>query len=319
MFEIPVICGATASGKTELGIMLAENVGGEIVSMDSRQIYRGMDVGTAKPTAEEQARARHHLIDVADPGERYTAADFVAGARTAIRDIIARDRIPIIVGGTPFYLSALLGGFEFCGVDSDPDYRERLREEAGREGTAALHARLAAADPAAAERIHTNDLFRIVRALEILKVAGVPPSSLRAQGAAPADSEFGYRVFCLYTPRKILYERINKRVEFMYNRGLIGETKSVLETFPSARGFLTKTIGYAQSLDFIEGLLDLDGAADETRKQTRRFAKRQLTWLRALSGAVWLNTDAGEGDGPLRVISEEWARPRNQRTQTVQE
>lgn len=297
-FDIPVICGPTASGKTELGIQLAERIGGEIVSMDSRQVYRRLDIGTAKPTAEEQARARHHLIDVAEPGERFTAADFAVRARAAMNDILSRGGVPIVVGGTPFYLSALLGDFEFCNVDSDPEFRERLREEAERGGIAALHGRLREADPVSAEKIHPNDLFRIVRALEILHVSGRPPSGMRRQSVAAPDcghdSRFRFTVFCLYFPREKLYERINKRVSIMYNRGLIGEIRAELEINPAARGFLTKTIGYAQGLAYLDGRMDAETAAEETRRQTRRFAKRQLTWLRALQGTTWLNMERAE-------------------------
>jgi len=294
MSEIPIICGPTASGKTAIGIELAERAGGEIISMDSRQIYRRLDIGTAKATAEEQARARHHLIDVADPGERFTAADFVDRAKAAISDILGRGLLPIIVGGTPLYLSALIGGFDFCETDADPAFRESLREEASQHGSPALHDRLREADPESAERIHPNDLFRIVRALEILHVTGEKASRLRTRSVtAPGDGD-GFRIFCVFTPREKLYERINKRVDFMYNMGLADETRSVLEFNTSARGFLRKIIGYAECVQLIEGETTEEEAASETKTRTRQFAKRQLTWLRALEGVTWLNSEKSE-------------------------
>jgi tRNA dimethylallyltransferase len=308
MYDIPVICGPTASGKTSLGIALAERAGGEIISMDSRQIYRGLDIGTAKPDAEELARVPHHLIDIVEPGERFTVADFVNRAQDAIRDIAARGKRPIIVGGTPFYLSALLGDFDFCEVDTDPEYRDALNDEAARLGTGVLFERLRDSDPASAGKIHPNDLFRIVRALEILRVTGEPPSLLRTQSvsapARPPGSGFSFRVFCLHLPREILYYRINKRSVIMYNMGLAGEIRSVLDRNGAASEFLKKIIGYSECLSYLEGETALEQAVAETQKRTRRFAKRQLTWLRALEGVTWLNAGAGEQDAAFLFLIE---------------
>ncbi len=291
MSEIPIICGPTACGKTALGVELSERMGGEIISMDSRQIYRGLDIGTAKATAEEQTRARHHLIDVAEPGERFTAADFVERAREAINDIRGRGLIPIIVGGTPLYLSALIGGFDFCDVDSRPGLRESLREEAAQHGSAALHGRLREADPESAEKIHPNDLFRIVRALEILHVTGEKASRLRTHSVTTPGGGSGFHIFGVFSSREKLYERINKRVDIMYNMGLTGETRSVFASNRRARGFLKKIIGYAESVALIEGEMTGEEASSETKKRTRQFAKRQLTWLRAMEGVTWLNSE----------------------------
>jgi len=184
--------------------------------------------------------------------------------------------------------------------------REFLREKALRNGSKSLHSRLAEADPAAAAKIHPNDLFRTVRALEILYVTGKPPSLLRTQSvsapSAPAAAEFTYRVFCLHVPREKLYDRINKRVELMYNKGLIEETASALEAYPLSGSFLSRTIGYAQALGVLERRVDRDAALEETKKQTRRFAKRQLTWFRSLNGVTWLNSEIGGGEGPLEFL-----------------
>ncbi|HOO56696.1 MAG TPA: tRNA (adenosine(37)-N6)-dimethylallyltransferase MiaA [bacterium] len=293
--KVPVICGPTASGKTELGIRLCERIGGEIISMDSRQIYRYLDVGTAKATEEEQARAAHHLIDIVDPGERFTVADFVDRANECIEDIRSRGKKPVIVGGTPLYLSALMGDFEFCEVDSDMEFREKLREEAEISGSGELHKKLAELDPATAGKIHPNDQFRVIRALEIIHITGEqvsrrrPKSVLNPVGAEKNVTDFA--VFSLYMQREKLYERINKRVTFMYNNGLMEETQLLIGKDPSIGVFLEKIIGYSQCVSHLTAGVDSETAIEETRKQTRRFAKRQLTWLRSLEGVTWLNLE----------------------------
>ncbi len=291
--KIPVICGPTASGKTAVGIELAELVGGEIISMDSRQVYRGLDIGTAKATPEEQARAKHHLIDIADPGERFTVADFVKEAEAAIDDIVSRGKFPIIVGGTPFYLSALLEGYNFCEVDIDPDLRESLRGEAREKGGVALHEKLAELDPESARRIHPNDTYRVVRALEIVITTGkkVGEAVAKKGKSGGAGSNWEYRVFTIYMGRNYLYNLINKRVSEMYNSNLAGEIEKIKLEKPACRGFLNKIIGYGFGLDYVEGLIDLETAVEETRKQTRRFAKRQLTFLRSIDDVVRLNAE----------------------------
>ncbi len=305
-FDIPIICGPTASGKTAIGIELAERISGEIISMDSRQIFRRLDIGAAKATPEEQARVKHHLIDVADPGERFTVSDFARLAGEAVADIISRGKRPIFVGGTPFYLSALIGNFDFCEVDIDQEFRDKLNEEASQIGTDALHERLREADPESADKIHPNDIFRIVRALEILHLSGKPASAMRTQsvyrpatGGNAAGTELpggaAYKVFCLYMPREKLYDRINKRALNMYNIGLTDETRETIKDFPESRAFLTKTIGYGEALDLIEGKMTLEEAVEETAKRTRRFAKRQMTWLRSVEGSEWIDALAPAG------------------------
>jgi len=309
-FKIPVICGPTACGKTALGIKLAETAGGEIVSMDSRQIYKGMDIGTAKPTAEELSRAKHHMLDVAEPGERFTVVDYARGARTAIKSIIDRGEKPIIVGGTFLYLSALAGKLEFCGSDEDPEYRAQLTEEAEKYGVEALHARLRAADPVAAEKIHPNDVFRVARALEALKSSGKRPSEMRAKRVAqvPRDSDdpWEFIVFMLEAPRKILYDIINKRTAIMYNNGLVEEAGAIASRGTRERLFLEKTIGYSEALKVIDGLRDIEWSVEETAKRTRWYAKRQLTWLRAVQGAVSLDAFGSDADDPLNVVCGIW-------------
>jgi tRNA dimethylallyltransferase len=284
--------------------------GGEIVSMDSRQIYKGMDIGTAKPSAEELLRAKHHMLDVAEPGERFTVVDYAQGARDAIRSIIERGEKPIVVGGTFLYLSALAGKLEFCGSDEDPEYRAQLLEEAQRHGAEALHDKLRAADPDAAEKIHPNDMFRVARALEALKSTGKRPSEMRTKRVAeiPRDGEDPWEivVFTMEAPRKNLYDIINKRTAIMYNNGLMEETREIASRGTRERLFLEKTIGYSEALKVIEGQRDVEWAVEETAKRTRWYAKRQLTWLRAVQGAVSLDAFGSGADDPLNVVGGLW-------------
>ncbi|MFH1538675.1 MAG: tRNA (adenosine(37)-N6)-dimethylallyltransferase MiaA [bacterium] len=282
-----VIAGTTAVGKTGISIPVAKALDAEIISMDSRLVYRGLDIGTDKPGEKERGGVPHHLIDVAGPGERFTVADFTAGCREAGASIRGRGKLPLIVGGTFLYLNALMKGFNFCGTDRDPGVRGELEAEADERGTEAMHAELAAMDPESAGRIHPNDRYRILRALEVLRITGTPPSASREK--AEGEPPLKLLVIALYLPRNILYERINKRVDNMYNRGLIKETEGILKERPQARSFLSNVIGYAQALHVIEGLKTLEEATEETKKETRHFARRQMTWLRAMDGITWVN------------------------------
>lgn len=311
--NIPVITGPTAVGKTALGIELAEKIGGEIISMDSRQVFRGMDIGTAKASADEQTAVPHHLIDIVEPGERYTVDDFVNDCGKAIDEIVARGKCPIILGGTPFYLFAMMGGLDFCNVDSDEELRARLRKEAAESGNEALHERLAEVDPQSASEIHPNDVYRVARALEIFHLSGKPASELRNARRPNAENLicYGYpiNVFILYTERETIYDLINRRTESMFERGLIQETRGILESRPDCRYFLTKTIGYAQALDALEERITIEEAIGETAKFTRRFAKRQLTWFRSMSGVEWVDAKGGSTDRLAEMIAGYGTRP----------
>lgn len=290
--EIPVITGPTAIGKTELGIILAEKIGGEIISMDSRQIFRRMNIGTAKVSAAEVLRVRHHLIDIADPGDRYTVDDFVNECGKAIEDIVSRGKRPIIVGGTPFYLFSLMGGLDFCKVDSDDAMRARLTKEAEESGNEAFHSRLAEVDSQSASEIHPNDIYRVARALEIYYLSGTPASELRSADRPDAGncSFLGHsiNVYILYTEREKIYDLINRRTELMFHCGLLEETEAILQWKPGCRDFLLKTIGYAQAIGVMEGTMTVETAVEQAAKFTRHFAKRQLTWFRSMTGAKWI-------------------------------
>lgn len=282
-----LIVGPTASGKTALAVELAGRLGGEVVSADSRQVYRFMDVGTAKPTEEERGGIRHHGFDVADPAETYSAGRFAAEARRWIAEIQARGKRPVVAGGSGLYLQALVDGF-FAGEDvKDEELRVELEERADREGLEGLYADLKRLDPAYAAKTLPGDRQRILRALEVTLASGEPFSSLheRERDEAP----FASRWFGLDWPREVLYERIDRRVEQMLDRGLVREVRDLLD-----RGYhdanAMKSVGYDEIVALLEGNLpDLDTAVELIQRNTRRFAKRQLTWFRRDKRITWLD------------------------------
>lgn len=279
-----VVAGPTASGKTALAIALAERLGGEIVSADSQQLYRGLEVGTAKPTAAERAAVPHHLLDVVEPGEGMDAARFVALADAAIADVAARGRVPIVAGGTGLYVRALLHGV----VDApgrDPALRTRLEDEAARLGRPALHARLAAVDPEAAARIRPNDLVRVVRGLEIA-AGGARPSELFAAHAFQPD-RYPAVIFALDPPREALHARIDARVVTMFEAGLLAETAALLAR---AGGALPARlpIGYAEAAALLRGEVSREEAIRRVQVAHRRYARRQVIWLRRERGVTWI-------------------------------
>ena len=284
MIRLLAIAGPTASGKTTLAIALARRLDGEIVNADSQQVYRGLEVGTAKPTAAERAAVPHHLLDVAEPGEGMDAARWVALADAAVADVAARGRLPIVAGGTGLYLRALLHGVVEA-PGRDPALRARLEAEAAALGRPALHARLAAIDPAAAARIGPNDLVRIVRALEIA-AGGRTQSELHAAHAFAAD-RYEATLVALDPPRAALHARIDARVEEMFAGGLLEETRALLAR---AAGALPPKlpIGYAEAAAHLRGELPLEEAVRRVQVAHRRYARRQVVWLRRERGVEWL-------------------------------
>ncbi len=284
---LPVLAGPTASGKTHFALELAERHGLEIISADSRQIYRGLDIGTAKPTAEEQARVRHHVIDVCEPAETYDLARHIADAEAALADILSRGKRPLLVGGTGLYIRGFTEGI-FEESSQDPEVRAQLKSRAAAEGAPALHAELARADPEAAERIHPNDAVRIVRALEVLAVTGSPISALQraSRGEKPRHPR---RLVVLDVEPATLDQRIARRTRAMFEGGLMEEVERLLSrgVDPEAPGL--QAIGYPQAIAALRGELGRDEAISEVATQTRRYAKRQRTWFRSEREAQWLN------------------------------
>lgn len=284
------IClGPTASGKEAAALLAAEQVGGEILSVDSMKIYRTLDVGTAKPSAHARARVRHHGLDIADPGEPFSVGDYVRMAEAAIADILARGRQPVLSGGTALYYKALLDGL-FDAPGADPDLRGTLQEEARRLGTDALHRRLAAVDPQAAEKIHPHDLRRIIRALEVHIHTGEPISRHQREwngfhgdtGATPPEPFSRYRHVMVWLdwPRPILHGRIRRRVERMLQSGLEDEARRVWDMRERMALAPLQAVGYKEFFGWFEGREARGEAVELLLRNTRRLAKSQCTWFR---------------------------------------
>jgi len=272
------LAGPTACGKTELSLLLAEHLNAEILAMDSMSLYRGMDIGTAKASPAERARVPHHLIDLIDPHEKFSVADYFTAAEACCRQIIDRGRTPLFVGGTGLYLRTILRGV-FNGPSADWEYRRELEAIAETEGNEALHNRLAAVDPVWAEKLHPNDVRRVARALEVFHVSGVPLSAQHAEGILTPE-ECPAHVYWLLPDREWLYERINLRVDQMLAEGLMDEVKQLLAADPPMSRTARQALGYKELIDFMEGVYSYERAVELLKQQTRRFAKRQHTFFR---------------------------------------
>jgi len=293
-----VILGPTASGKSSLAMSLAQRFSGEIVSCDSVAVYRNFEIGTAKPSREDRARIPHHLIDVADPGEPFTAGEYARQARAAIREITQRGNLPIVVGGTGLYLRALLEGL-FPGPRRSDELRARLRSRATERGSDHLHRVLRRLDPASAANIHPNDVPKLIRAVEVCLTARGPMSKLWSeQGRDPLR---GYRILRLglNPPREQLFDRINHRAAQMFADGLIAETQSLLQTYGDARAITPiHSLGYQQALQCLRNEITLPQAVAAAQQGHRNYAKRQMTWFRREPDVTWLE---GFGDEPAVV------------------
>lgn len=280
-----IICGPTGIGKTALAVAAAETFGGEIISADSMQVYRFMDIGTAKPTVEERARAPHHLIDIVDPDEEFDAARFSRAAREVAVAIDRRNAVPIVAGGTGLYIKAMLHGL-FRAEPPDPLTRQRLRQEAEEVGSEALHSRLAGIDAKAADRIHPHDTFRIIRALETAAATGEPITDHHRRHGF-RESPFRVVKIGLNMDRQALYDRIDGRADTMINAGLLDEVKGLMSKGYGEDLKSMQSLGYRHMVDFMAGRLTWEEAVRTLKRDTRRFAKRQLTWFRADKEIVW--------------------------------
>lgn len=290
-----VILGPTASGKSALAIHIAEQFSGEIVSCDSVAVYRAFEIGTAKPSRDNRAHIPHHLIDIVEPGESFTAGEYARQARTAISEISQRDHLPIVVGGTGLYLRALLEGL-FPGPQRSDELRERLRARAAEHGSEYLHRILRRLDAVSAAKIHPNDAPKLIRAIEVCLTARGPMSELWQQQGR--DSLLGYRILRLglNPPREHLYDRINQRAAQMFDQGLVEETMSLVQCFGDARTINPiHSLGYQQALQHLRGELTLAQAIVAAQQCHRNYAKRQLTWFRREPNVTWLE---GFGDDP---------------------
>ena len=308
--KVIVVAGPTASGKTAMGIALAQEYGGEIVSADSMQVYRGMDIGTAKATAEERAAAVHHMLDVAEPEENYSVSLYVTQAQKVCEDIIARGKIPIIVGGTGLYIDSLLRGSDFAPVAEDEALRLRLSAEYEAMGPEAMHRRLAEIDPERAAKLAPTDKRRIVRAIEIFMLSGKTATEHdRDTQARPPRFDAAFMVMN-YADRAKLYERIDRRVDIMVEEGLFDEVQGLLDRGVPADCTAMQAIGYKEAALALRGEISRHEAAQLIKQGSRRYAKRQLTWFRRRDGAFWINWEAQPDFELARRLSREFLRSR---------
>jgi tRNA dimethylallyltransferase len=283
--KIIIICGPTALGKTSMAINVAGIFNGEIIGADSMQIYRYMDIGTAKPTTDEQSRVAHHMIDLIDPDEHFDARQFAEMAYEKIIRLYARGVTPFVVGGTGLYIKALVHGL-FKAGPSDIHVRERLQEQARIYGADFLHQKLRRYDPDTAERIHPNDSYRIIRALEVHELTGKTITAFQ-QDHGFKDHRFRMLKIGLHIDREVLYDRINHRVDAMMDSGFLNEVKGLLEMGYSENLKSMQSIGYRHLMDFIKGRCSWDETMRTLKRDTRRYAKRQLTWFKADPNIVW--------------------------------
>lgn len=282
-----VLVGPTAVGKTETALTLAQELNCEIISADSMQVYRGMDIGTAKASLEEQSLVKHHLLDIINPDQKFTAADYVRLAEQCIAEIAARNRFPLVTGGTGLYINALIDGFLFPDQGENRKIRTELQARAETEPEA-LHEELKQVDPKSAAKLHPNDLRRIIRALEVYYTQGMPISELQAK--KEAEQKYRAVMIGLNRNRELLYQRIEARVDQMIAAGLVDEVKELLTKYPQQPTAL-QAIGYKEIALYLNDQLTLEEAIELIKRETRRYAKRQLSWFRRDKRIVWYDMD----------------------------
>ena len=285
--KVIVICGPTASGKTALSIKLAKKINGEIVSSDSMQIYKDMNIGTAKPTKEEMQNIKHYLIDFISPNQRYSVADYKNDAEKAIQEIIDKGKIPIVVGGTGLYIDTLIYGIDYPKIEFDEEYRNELDEREKKEGLNKIYEEAKKIDEEAIKKISPNDKKRIFRILEIYHSTGKNKTEQEIISRQKGP-KYDYKVFAINIEREKLYERINKRVDIMIENGLIEEVNKLLtkyDEFPTAM----QGLGYKEVKEFIENKISKEEMIDKIKQESRRYAKRQITWFKKNKQTIWIN------------------------------
>ena len=297
-----VICGPTASGKTALSIELAKKINGEIVSADSMQVYKDMDIGSAKVTAEEMQGIKHYLIDIKRPDERYSVADYKHDAKVAIEEIINKGKVPIVVGGTGLYIDSLIYEIEYQDIKIDEEYRKELEKIKDEKGLEVLYNMAIKIDPEAMQKISPNDYKRITRVLEIYKATGKTKTQQEAESRLK-ETPYDYKIFAINYEREKLYERINKRVDIMIENGLIDEVKNLIENyseFPTAM----QGLGYKEVKEYLDGILSKEEMIEKIKQESRRYAKRQFTWFRKNKETIWIDGQA-EDEQNINIILEE--------------
>ena len=306
--KVIVIVGPTASGKTALSIELAKKINGEIVSCDSMQIYKDMTIGTAKPTVEEMQVIKHYLIDCVSPETRYSVADYKKDAEAAIKEILSKGKVPIIVGGTGLYLESLVYNIEYNEIEVDLKYREKLENRMTEEGLESLYNEASKIDPEAASKISKNDKKRIFRILEIYHSTNKTKTELEIE-SRKNKPEYDYILFGITMDREKLYERINLRVDIMIKEGLIEEVKKLVEKYNNMPTAL-QGLGYKEVVEYLDGKLTKEEMIDKIKMETRRYAKRQLTWFRKYDNLTWIN-GLDDIQNNINIILEEYSEKNN--------
>ena len=299
--KVVVIGGPTASGKTNLSIRLAKKINGEIVSADSMQIYKEMNIGTAKPDEDERQGIKHYMLDIINPDERYSVADYKRQAKIAIQEIINKGKTPIVVGGTGLYIDSLIYEIEYVDIQTDLEYRKQLEERVEKEGLQKLYEEARKIDECAMEKISPNDKKRVLRVLEIYKQTGKTKTQLDKQSRK--DVQYDYKVFAINMNREILYNRINKRVDIMIQKGLIDEVKQIYKKykmFPTAM----QALGYKEVVEYLEDKITKEEMIEKIKQESRRYAKRQLTWFRKNKQTIWLDGQENIETNINRILEE---------------
>ncbi|MFZ5644188.1 MAG: tRNA (adenosine(37)-N6)-dimethylallyltransferase MiaA [Bacillota bacterium] len=292
------IVGPTATGKTDVSVIVARNLNGEIISADSMLIYRNMDIGTAKPYPEERGGVPHYMIDVVNPDEDFNVSLYCKYIKNILDSIYKRKKLPLLVGGTGLYIRSVVDGYNFTEAGSDPELREKLLHECETMGKIALHEKLRGVDPESASRLHINDVKRVIRALEVYYLSG---KTISESSDRSGSGKYNLKMFGLTMDRALLYERIEKRVDRMILRGLVDEVKSLLERGYSEELTSMQGLGYKEIILYLKGKMTLEEAVDLLKKRTRNFAKRQLTWFRRDNRIIWIDV---AGRGPAEVAAE---------------
>ena len=298
--KVIVICGPTASGKTALSIEVAKKINGEIISCDSMQIYKDMNIGTAKPTKEEMGEIKHYLIDYVLPTERYSVAEYKKDAKKAIKEVIEKGKTPIIVGGTGLYVDSLIYEIEYPEIKFDEEYRKKLEKEVEEEGLEKLYEKAKKIDPIAIQKIGKTDKKRIQRVLEIYHATGKTKTEQEII-SRQKEPEYAYKVYGLLWDRQKLYDRINLRVDIMIEQGLIEEVKTILKKyskFPTAM----QGLGYKEVVQYLNKEITKEEMIEKIKQETRRYAKRQMTWFRKNKQTIWLNAEDKQNN--INIISE---------------
>ncbi|MBR2744711.1 MAG: tRNA (adenosine(37)-N6)-dimethylallyltransferase MiaA [Clostridia bacterium] len=300
--KVIVICGPTASGKTALSINLAKQLNGEIISADSMQIYKEMDIGTAKPTKDEMENIKHYLIDCVPPDKRFSVAEYKKEATVAIEEILHKNKMPIIVGGTGLYIDSLIYGIEYNEMQVDLEYRAKLESIAEEKGLEFLYNKAKEIDDEAMQKISINDKKRIFRVLEVYKSTGKTKTELEKE-SRQNDVKYDFKMFAIDMDRQVLYDRINKRVDIMISSGLIDEVKSIIGKYPSMPTAM-QGLGYKEVVEYLNGDCTEEEMIEKIKQESRRYAKRQLTWFRRNKNILWLDATKGIEENTKIILEE---------------